>query len=45
MTDKAGFLDLLTETLRGIDAEGLMKRERQIQSAQGGISGSRGATC
>ena len=35
MTDKAGFLDHLTETLRGIDAEGLMKRERQIQSAQG----------
>jgi glycine C-acetyltransferase len=35
MTDKAGFLDHLTETLRGIDAEGLMKRERLIQSAQG----------
>ncbi len=35
MTDNAGFLDHLTETLRGIDAEGLMKRERLIQSAQG----------
>ncbi len=35
MTDKAGFLDHLTETLCGIDAEGLMKRERLIQSAQG----------
>lgn len=35
MMDKAGFLDHLTETLRGIDAEGLMKRERLIQSAQG----------
>ena len=35
MTEKAGFLDHLTETLRGIDAEGLMKRERLIQSAQG----------
>jgi len=35
MADKAGFLDHLTETLRGIDAEGLMKRERLIQSPQG----------
>ena len=37
MTEKAGFLDHLTETLRGIDAEGLMKRERLIQSAQGAL--------
>lgn len=35
MTDTAGFLDHLRETLRGIDAEGLMKRERQITGAQG----------
>ena len=34
MTDQA-FLTHLTETLRGIEAEGLMKRERQITSSQG----------
>ena len=35
MTDKNTFLDHLRDTLTGIDAEGLMKRERQITSAQG----------
>ena len=34
MTDQA-FLAHLTETLKGIEAEGLMKRERQITSSQG----------
>ena len=34
MTDQA-FLTHLTETLKGIEAEGLMKRERQITSSQG----------
>ena len=34
MTD-VRFLDHLRETLAGIDAEGLMKRERQITGAQG----------
>jgi glycine C-acetyltransferase len=35
MTDKTAFLDHITATLRGIDAEGLMKRERLIAGAQG----------
>ena len=35
MTDKAAFLDHLTATLAGIEAEGLMKRERLITGAQG----------
>ncbi|HEX9857590.1 MAG TPA: glycine C-acetyltransferase [Paracoccaceae bacterium] len=33
--DKAGFLAHLTESLSAIEAEGLMKRERLITSAQG----------
>ncbi|THD84280.1 glycine C-acetyltransferase [Aliigemmobacter aestuarii] len=35
MTDSAPFLDHLTATLAGIEAEGLMKRERAIHGAQG----------
>lgn len=35
MSENAAFLDHLRATLRGIEAEGLMKRERQITSAQG----------
>lgn len=35
MTDTTAFLTHLGETLRGIEAEGLYKRERQITSAQG----------
>jgi glycine C-acetyltransferase len=35
MTDKAAFLGHLTATLAGIEAEGLMKRERLITGAQG----------
>ena len=35
MTDKAAFLDHITATLEGIEAEGLMKRERLITGAQG----------
>ena len=35
MTDKAAFLDHLRDTLSGIDAEGLTKREREINGAQG----------
>lgn len=35
MTDKAAFLDHITSTLQGIDAEGLLKRERLIEGAQG----------
>jgi glycine C-acetyltransferase len=35
MTDRSTFLDHLRETLSGIEAEGLMKRERLITSAQG----------
>ncbi|MGB5837449.1 MAG: glycine C-acetyltransferase [Albidovulum sp.] len=35
MRDKTAFLDHLDETLRGIEADGLMKRERLITSAQG----------
>ena len=35
MTDQTAFLDHLTATLAGIEAEGLMKRERQITGAQG----------
>jgi glycine C-acetyltransferase len=35
MTGKRAFTDHILETLRGIDAEGLMKRERLITSAQG----------
>lgn len=36
MTDKAGFLDHVASTLAAIDADGLMKREREITSPQGG---------
>lgn len=35
MTDKPAFLDHITATLAGIEAEGLMKRERLITGAQG----------
>ncbi|MCA0271293.1 MAG: glycine C-acetyltransferase [Proteobacteria bacterium] len=35
MTDKTAFLSHLGDTLRGIEADGLMKRERLITSAQG----------
>ncbi len=35
MTNRSVFLDHLRETLAGIDAEGLMKRERLITGAQG----------
>ena len=35
MTDKSSFLDHLRETLAGLDAEGLMKRERLISTPQG----------
>ena len=35
MTDKAGFLDHLNATLAGLAAEGLLKRERLIEGAQG----------
>ena len=35
MADKADFLDHLGATLRGIEADGLFKRERLITSAQG----------
>ena len=35
MTDVAGFLSHLGETLAGIEAEGLLKRERLIEGAQG----------
>ena len=35
MTDKSAFLDHLRQTLAGIEAEGLTKRERLITSAQG----------
>ena len=35
MTDKPAFLDHIAATLAGIEAEGLMKRERQITGAQG----------
>ncbi|MCT8331532.1 glycine C-acetyltransferase [Albidovulum sediminis] len=35
MSDKAAFLTHLVETLSGIEAEGLYKRERLITSAQG----------
>lgn len=35
MTDTAAFLDHITATLKGIDSEGLMKRERLITGAQG----------
>ena len=36
MSDKSNFLAHLTTTLAGIEAEGLMKRERLIVSPQGG---------
>ena len=36
MADKSSFLSHLADTLRGIEADGLLKRERQITSAQGG---------
>ena len=36
MSDKVDFLDHMTATLRGIEADGLLKRERMITSAQGG---------
>ncbi|MBL9050247.1 MAG: glycine C-acetyltransferase [Tabrizicola sp.] len=35
MTDRAAFLDHITNTLAGIESDGLMKRERLITSAQG----------
>ena len=35
MSDKAAFLNHLRATLTGIEAEGLLKRERLITSAQG----------
>lgn len=35
MTDRAAFLDHITRTLAGIDADGLMKRERLITGPQG----------
>ena len=35
MSDKAAFLNHLRTTLTGIEAEGLLKRERLITSAQG----------
>jgi glycine C-acetyltransferase len=35
MTDRAAFLDHVTATLAGIEAEGLTKRERLITGAQG----------
>jgi glycine C-acetyltransferase len=35
MTDRAAFLDHVTAALAQIDAEGLMKRERLIEGAQG----------
>lgn len=35
MTEKPAFLDHITATLSGIEAEGLMKRERLITGAQG----------
>lgn len=35
MTDKSAFLSHLTTTLAGIEAEGLMKREREILGPQG----------
>ncbi len=36
MSDNSGFLEHLQATLRGIEAEGLLKRERMITSAQSG---------
>ncbi len=36
MTDRVAFLDHIAAALQGIDAEGLMKRERLIEGAQGG---------
>ena len=35
MTDKSTFLQHLRESLAGIEADGLMKRERLIEGAQG----------
>jgi glycine C-acetyltransferase len=35
MTDRAAFLDHIATTLQGIDAEGMMKRERLIEGPQG----------
>jgi glycine C-acetyltransferase len=35
MSESAAFLDHLRDTLKGIEAEGLLKRERLITSAQG----------
>ena len=35
MTDKTGFLEHLSATLAGLAAEGLLKRERLIEAAQG----------
>ena len=35
MTDRSAFLEHVTATLSGIEAEGLMKRERLIEGAQG----------
>lgn len=36
MTDRAAFLEQVSATLAGIEADGLMKREREITSPQGG---------
>ena len=33
---QTGFLDHITETLQGIEADGLLKREREIVSPQSG---------
>ena len=35
MTDKTAFLDHIAHTLAGIEADGLLKRERLITGAQG----------
>ena len=35
MTERTAFLDHITATLQGIEAEGLTKRERLITGAQG----------
>jgi glycine C-acetyltransferase len=35
MTDRSAFLDHISQTLAGIEADGLMKRERLITGAQG----------
>lgn len=42
MTDRAAFLDHISTTLAGIEADGLMKRERLITGAQGAHVGVAG---